>query len=666
MAQKRRRRAAAPAAPAPDPDPVATVLARPWPAGLAAVTLGLCALALYWRTLAPTITLVDAGELAVAAHGLGVPHPPGSPVWTVLAHLATLVPLGSVAVRLNAFSAACAALAAGLAVLAWRALRVTGPGNQGPAAPGGWAPLLPALAAGALLAVSRTLWSYATVTEVYALNTALLACLLALVAAGRVPGSSWRPWAGASLLLGLALGVHHVTVALSVPALVALGWARRPELSRRRALAGLALTGVAAGAAYAYLPWASSRGPLLDWGRPDSLERLLAHVGGRQYSSYLDLTPAALAKQLGFAFESLSGEWGLASWAVAALAVVGLLGLRRRDGALALAAVLLAALNLAVKSVYGIAEDQEAYLLPLVGGLTLLAGFGLEAAFAAARRRPLRLAALALGPALVAAAALASFRACDRSRYRVAESFVQDALASLPRGGLLLTAEWQLYSPWLYYREIEGLRRDALLVDVSLLRRSWYFDLLRRQAPGLMDRARPTTEPFLEDLRAWERQPLPYDRDPVLNRRITERFQAMVLGLLQAHAGPRAATLEVVIPGSGPNPALAAALGREYGLLPQGLLMEMSPAAGPVPPVRAVRLHASGLFDGSLDLAPRGVEALKLRPLYVAMAANHGRYLEANGRLEAAAEAYRQALAWDAGHLAAAEGLARARARTGP
>jgi len=45
-------------------------------------------------------TLTHSGELIVAAYGLGVAHPPGTPLWVMLAHLALLVPVGSVAVRI--------------------------------------------------------------------------------------------------------------------------------------------------------------------------------------------------------------------------------------------------------------------------------------------------------------------------------------------------------------------------------------------------------------------------------------------------------------------------------------------------------------------------------------------------------------------------------------
>ena len=41
----------------------------------------------YFYTLAPTLTLEDSGELAVAGDWLGVPHPPGYPLWTMLSYI---------------------------------------------------------------------------------------------------------------------------------------------------------------------------------------------------------------------------------------------------------------------------------------------------------------------------------------------------------------------------------------------------------------------------------------------------------------------------------------------------------------------------------------------------------------------------------------------------
>src|SRR2546426_7369108 len=74
-------------------------------------------LLLYIWTLAPTVTLVDSGELIVAARFLGVAHPPGFPLYLILAHLFSFLPLGSVALRINFASAFFAALACGMLTL---------------------------------------------------------------------------------------------------------------------------------------------------------------------------------------------------------------------------------------------------------------------------------------------------------------------------------------------------------------------------------------------------------------------------------------------------------------------------------------------------------------------------------------------------------------------
>ena len=66
---------------------------------------------IYWLTLAPTVTFVDSGELIAASSTLGVAHPPGFPLYILLAKLATLVPLGTIPVRIHVLSAAiCVAL----------------------------------------------------------------------------------------------------------------------------------------------------------------------------------------------------------------------------------------------------------------------------------------------------------------------------------------------------------------------------------------------------------------------------------------------------------------------------------------------------------------------------------------------------------------------------
>ncbi|MFN7971300.1 MAG: DUF2723 domain-containing protein [Acidobacteriota bacterium] len=65
----------------------------------------LTSLIVYSRTLAPTVTVEDSGELIAAAVTLGVPHPPGYPLWTILAHVFSLGTPGNRALGPNFMSA---------------------------------------------------------------------------------------------------------------------------------------------------------------------------------------------------------------------------------------------------------------------------------------------------------------------------------------------------------------------------------------------------------------------------------------------------------------------------------------------------------------------------------------------------------------------------------
>src|ERR1051325_6338110 len=85
------------------------------------------ALVVYSWTLAPAVTPTDSGELIVAAYGLGVGHPPGFPLWVMLAHLASLLPIGSVAVRINFSSAFFAALACAMLTLVVAEILIAAP-----------------------------------------------------------------------------------------------------------------------------------------------------------------------------------------------------------------------------------------------------------------------------------------------------------------------------------------------------------------------------------------------------------------------------------------------------------------------------------------------------------------------------------------------------------
>src|SRR5947209_12970321 len=93
---------------------VATPFDAVKPPYLMAACVSLGALILYILTLAPTTQFWDTSEYITAAYTLGIPHPPGNPLFTLIAHVWGLIPWAAgYATRINLFAAVTSAVSAG-------------------------------------------------------------------------------------------------------------------------------------------------------------------------------------------------------------------------------------------------------------------------------------------------------------------------------------------------------------------------------------------------------------------------------------------------------------------------------------------------------------------------------------------------------------------------
>ncbi|MGQ9676811.1 MAG: glycosyltransferase family 117 protein [Chloroflexota bacterium] len=239
------------------------------------------ALSVYWRTLAPSIVVGDSSEMQVIAHTLGIAHPTGYPLYSLLGKLFTWLPLGNIAFRVNLMSAVFAAATASL--LAICLSRLTG--NA-----------LAALAAALALAFSPTLWSQAVVAEVYALQAFIVMAVLAAVlirdrgdaatpmaTGGCTRAASTSGWPLVGLLFGMGLAHHRMTVLLAPALIIALLTDGRRVALRPGVLALTTLAALVPLGLYAYLPL---RWPAVN-GLPLTLDEFVWYVTGSGYSSAL-------------------------------------------------------------------------------------------------------------------------------------------------------------------------------------------------------------------------------------------------------------------------------------------------------------------------------------------------------------------------------------------
>jgi hypothetical protein len=162
-------------------------------------------LVFYGITTAPDVLAADSGEFQIAASLLGVAHPPGYPLYTMLGWLATkLIPFGNQAFRLNLMSAVFAAgtlTLLGAAIRHW-ARQLGASAN---------AALVGGLAAALTLGTAATFWAQATIANIRMLT--MFSAALGFYALARYAGAEGRREADRALmLLALALGLgigHH-------------------------------------------------------------------------------------------------------------------------------------------------------------------------------------------------------------------------------------------------------------------------------------------------------------------------------------------------------------------------------------------------------------------------------------------------------------------------
>ena len=443
---------------------------------LGAAVLALILWGFYLRTLSPAFPPDDSPETITAAVTLGIQHPPGYPLPTLLGRCAVLaLPLGSMAWRVNLLSAGLgvlAALLAGLLALKWA-------GTQSGAFRAS-AFTFTVLAVGLMPAF----WDQATEAKggFYLLNLALgFSLWLAVLAAcqGRRAATAW-----AGLLAGLMLAGHFLSAGLW---LLPLGGALLWGAWRGRVQGwGLGLALLVPGLVlYAYLPLRAALYPYLDIGHPVSWAQLWWVLGRGGY------TQAGLGPAWPIVSDQLTTwAWSLVSGMAVGLPLLAVLGGRwlwRRWRAAAW--LVLAAFGLALLAggvVNKTPPDNRwlalIFLLPATVLLAPLAGLG-WARWGATHwpRLALPLALLlTLGPAWM------SLPAADRSGSLVGWDFAHDLALSLPRGALYL-AEGDYHSlPLFYLQGVEGRRLDVQVVLNALSGDAWYQAWLAHQDPGLV------------------------------------------------------------------------------------------------------------------------------------------------------------------------------------
>lgn len=282
---------------------------------LLSIAVCLTAFIVYLLTLAPTVWFIDSGELAAVASTLGIAHPTGYPLFTIIGYIFSKLPVsGSEIYKLNMMSAFFCTLGIFMFFQFMNFLLSSREkeqyadkkGKKQPVKQTAQIQVLPPVikygiitASCLILAFSKTYWGAANSVEVYPLHVFFIITLM-FVFNKAVSYSKIVPESGLvfvkenkyyllfALLLGLSF-TNHLTTILLAPACLTLFFIMNRSSMKLvpKLLLFMAVCFIIGFSVYLYLPIRASQNPVLLWGNPVSLERFIWHLTGKQFSVWI-------------------------------------------------------------------------------------------------------------------------------------------------------------------------------------------------------------------------------------------------------------------------------------------------------------------------------------------------------------------------------------------
>ena len=465
----------------------------------------------YVITLAPTVTFIDAGELTTVCAKLGVAHPTGYPLFTVIGHLFSLLPTGSVVYSLNLMCAVISSFTIvmffNLMVFIFSELKL----NDDT-----WIKNLQnnvvyniSIAASLVLAFSKTFWDTSNAIEVYSLHTFFIvtniylflkACNLTSTDSKENIFIREKYWLLFAFVLGLSFGNHLTTIFLSVGFLYlffAVNGFNKLALQRILLLAVPFLIGISI---YIYLPVRSGN-PVLSWGHPDTWDNFYRHVSGKQFSVWMFTGTENASKQFSYFTKAFPVEF---FYAPLILAILGLIEIFNKSRKLFYYTLLLAGFCVLYAINYDI-HDIDSYFLLAYIVTSIWIGFGIY--FIIRKTGEAHRKSVSFILILTAIFPMwNNYKSVDESKNYYVKDYTFNVFNSAPQNSIIMSTQWDFWiSASIYFQYVEGIRKDLVVIDRELLRKSWYVPHIKTHYPEVYQNSKSEFDAYYNELLKFEK-----------------------------------------------------------------------------------------------------------------------------------------------------------------
>ena len=512
---------------------------------------------IYLFTLAPSVVQIDSGELAAVQITLGIAHPTGYPLFTIIGYLFSLIPLPFTKIfQLNILAAIYCSAAIGIFTYTLKycmdnlsSIR-TKKSIQNESAKkekkkgkfqiekidkqvelSESIKLITSVLGGLILAFSRTFWFQSTSVEVYSLHLLLITLILFFLLKAYINSfkndklSHWLVFA-----FFLALGfTNHLTTLMILPGTAYLYFSRYKfnSASFKKLALMVLLFVIVLVAIYSYLPLRAAQNPILNWGNPIDWERIYRHVTGRQYQVWLFTSFDSAGKQFSHFWSILPFEFFVGLL----LALIGLFVSLFKSRTFGWFVLITFLFTLFYSINYDI-HDIDSYFLLAFVMLSFFAAFG-ALKFLEMKSIPKNYAFIGLGIVL-AIQLFFNFREVNQSNVYTYEDYTKAVLNTVPENSIIFSYQWDYFiSASYYYQFVENYRRDVTVIDKELLRRSWYYRQIENYDPNVLRGIENEVGQFLVALQ-------PFERDENFNPTLLENlYKSIMSNLVKTNVNER-------------------------------------------------------------------------------------------------------------------------------
>ncbi len=526
-----------------------------------AVLTGLLIFLIYLTTIAPTIIQIDAGELTAVQALLGIAHPTGYPLFTIIGFIFSKIPLPfTTAYQLNILAALYCSLGVGLFVYTSKfildnldkfgALKKTDNRTDKkskqkhkikPSTGYNSVPevlkYIASIGGGIFLGLSKTFWFQSTSVEVYSMHIFLISLIMLVLLKAYTyrknanPSSIKNPWIILAVVLALGFS-NHMTTLLILPGIAYLYFSKEKATPTSFKQIGIMLLIFFPLLVifYSYLPIRASQNPVINWGNPVDFERIMRHISGRQYQVWLFSSTEAAKKQLVYFINNLPVEYTFSL----IISIIGLFVSFVRARKLSLFLIITFMATVAYSVNYDI-NDIDSYFLLAYIVLGYFTVFGIIKLYEIINAGKYKIAAVtglivifSLGEFLI------NYDDVNQSDTYTFEDYTKALISSTDKNSIVFSYLWDYFvSASYYYQYVEGFRRDIIVIDKELLRRSWYFHQIGTDHPEVISGMKTDIDLFKNAL-------VPFERDEDYNSNLLESlYRKIMTDLVAVNADER-------------------------------------------------------------------------------------------------------------------------------